>query len=190
MGEQRGFITSIYDSYSLPMRWSYAESYPISNSSGSIQRNTNSVVEVVGNLIGSLAFSNPPVVLRKSALERRSKKAHLIITDPPYYDQIPYSDTLDFFYLMIKEICSDLNSSFAEIFSEKLTPKWSEDSLDRELIDDANRHGKDKAKSKEPTRVECLKFSIASMKDYMMTGDLWLSSHTRILKHGKLSFRH
>jgi len=46
-----------------------------------------------------------------------------VITDPPYYDNIPYSYLSDFFYVWQKRI---LGSYFPNLFSTPLTPKTDE----------------------------------------------------------------
>jgi adenine-specific DNA methylase len=46
-----------------------------------------------------------------------------IFTDPPYYDNVPYSDLSDFFYVWFKRV---LGSKFSELFATPLTPKREE----------------------------------------------------------------
>jgi len=143
-----GAIQGLFDTYTLPIRWTYAESFPCSNSSGSLQLNTKRVTTVLSEILASCAFTIEPSIVRRSAMDTINSKYHLIITDPPYYDQIPYSDTLDFFYIMIRAINSDMNDEFSKIFAHELSPKWDEDSNDKELIDDAKRHDGNVEKSK------------------------------------------
>jgi len=47
----------------------------------------------------------PVNVKRASALADNNKASSLdvVITDPPYYDAIPYSDLMDFFYICCAE---------------------------------------------------------------------------------------
>lgn len=46
-----------------------------------------------------------------------------VFTDPPYYDNVPYSYLSDFFYVWLKRTVGDL---YPELFSTPLTPKKSE----------------------------------------------------------------
>ncbi len=55
-----------------------------------------------------------------------------IITDPPYYDNVPYSDLSDFFYVWLKRTVGDL---YPELFMTPLTPK------EEELVADTVRRG-------------------------------------------------
>ena len=78
----------------------------------------------------------------------------LIVTDPPYYDAIPYSDLMDFFYVWLAPSASRCRSRL-------LTPNVRRGARaevelrtksDGELIDDASRFGGDKALSKQDVR--------------------------------------
>src|SRR5690606_8644060 len=71
-----------------------------------------------------------------------------IITDPPYYDAIPYSDLMDFFYIWLRRSVGASNGPFNAAFDSPLGPKWDRDADDGELIDDASRFDGDKARSK------------------------------------------
>jgi adenine-specific DNA methylase len=46
-----------------------------------------------------------------------------VITDPPYYDNVPYADLSDFFYVWLKRMVGDL---YPEAFRWELTPKDEE----------------------------------------------------------------
>ena len=44
-----------------------------------------------------------------------------VITDPPYYDNVPYSYLSDFFYVWLKRAIGHL---YPELFATPLTPKF------------------------------------------------------------------
>src|SRR5262249_1025305 len=46
--------------------------------------------------------------------------AEAFITDPPYYDAVPYSDLLDFFYVWLKR---SLEGAHRDLLREQLGPK-------------------------------------------------------------------
>jgi putative DNA methylase len=54
----------------------------------------------------------------------------VICTDPPYYDNVPYADLSDVFYVWLRR---SLGSRYPDLFSTLLTPKA------RELVADPNR---------------------------------------------------
>ena len=67
----------------------------------------------------------------------------VIITDPPYYDAIPYSDCMDFFHVWLRRSTHGLSPEVDAAFSRfPLGPKWDHDTDDGELIDDASRFGR------------------------------------------------
>jgi putative DNA methylase len=55
-----------------------------------------------------------------------------VLTDPPYYDNVPYSDLSDFFYVWLKRTVGDL---YPELFATPLTPK------SEEMVADASKAG-------------------------------------------------
>jgi adenine-specific DNA methylase len=55
-----------------------------------------------------------------------------VLTDPPYYDNVPYSDLSDFFYVWLKRTIGDL---YPELFATPLTPK------SEEMVADASKAG-------------------------------------------------
>ena len=58
--------------------------------------------------------------------------ARLLSTDPPYYDNVPYSDLSDFFYVWLRRSLRDI---YPDLFSTMLVPKAEE------LVADSYRHG-------------------------------------------------
>ena len=46
-----------------------------------------------------------------------------VITDPPYYDSVPYADLSDFFYVWLKR---SIGSLYPDLFATPLSPKAEE----------------------------------------------------------------
>ena len=44
----------------------------------------------------------------------------LLVTDPPYYDNIQYAELSDFFYVWLRPLLRD---SYPELFAGMITPK-------------------------------------------------------------------
>jgi len=57
------------------------------------------------------------------SLNHLDDTVQLYITDPPYYDAIPYADLSDFFYVWLKRT---LINHYGELLSENLTSKEEE----------------------------------------------------------------
>jgi adenine-specific DNA methylase len=55
-----------------------------------------------------------------------------VLTDPPYYDSVPYGDLSDFFYVWLKRSIGDLHP---DLFATPLTPK------SQEMVADASKAG-------------------------------------------------
>ncbi len=49
--------------------------------------------------------------------------ASAVVTDPPYYDAVPYADLSDFFYVLLKRMLYEQHST---LFADELTPKQGE----------------------------------------------------------------
>ncbi|BAQ63145.1 adenine-specific DNA methylase containing a Zn-ribbon (plasmid) [Geminocystis sp. NIES-3708] len=74
------------------------------------------------------------------ALPLENKSLDGIVTDPPYFDSVPYADLSDYFYVWFKRSIGHL---YPEHFSSQLTPKK------KEAIMEPSRHGGDKKKASQ-----------------------------------------
>lgn len=102
----------------LPMTWDFAEANPFSDASGNFNFMLRGVVRVVERL-DAVA---PASVTQADAVSAVSQRA-LISTDPPYYDNIGYSDLSDFFYVWLRR---SLRPVHPELLSTMLVPKTAE----------------------------------------------------------------
>jgi len=106
----------------LPMIWDFAETNPFGDASG----NALNALEWVLEYIEREASSGPPATaLRGTATELPWPDAFFdaVVTDPPYYDNVPYADLSDFFYVWLKRTVGHL---YPEHFATELTPKRAE----------------------------------------------------------------
>lgn len=82
------------------------------------------------------ALESQPKLGGQGQIERASATTHplpsgsadALITDPPYYDAIPYSHLSDFFYVLFRRSLAD---TFGELFTDELSPKSAEIVVDR-----------------------------------------------------------
>jgi putative DNA methylase len=132
------FIKSGFSRQALPMVWDFVELAPFGGASGSPDGALDWIVGVIEAQAGS---GQPATVTRGSAtaLPWPDASFDAVITDPPYYDNVPYADISDFFYVWLKRTAGHL---YPEHFATETTPKKSE------AVADAARHGgsKDKAR--------------------------------------------
>lgn len=136
--------------YALPITWDFCEAAPINAVRGGWEMCMEACTESLETIFKATA-SNPPApgILNRSAVDLTlPDKYDIILTDPPYYDAIPYSDLMDYFYIWMRRTLRGMNPEFDETFKNSLSPKWTEEKEDGELIDDSSRHGGDREKSK------------------------------------------
>jgi putative DNA methylase len=89
----------------------------------------------------ALVADKAAIVFRGSAtaLPRPDASFDAVITDPPYYDNVPYADISDFFFVWLKRTIGHL---YPEHFATDGTPKKNE------AVADAVRHGGNKEKAR------------------------------------------
>ncbi len=116
-------IKQLYSRQVLPMLWDYAEVNPFSGSSGSWDNGWKYYVKVIEHC--SQSNATPAGVTQSSAtnLPHPDNFFDAVFTDPPYYDNVPYSYLSDFFYVWLKRTLGDVHP---ELFATPLTPKRNE----------------------------------------------------------------
>ena len=142
-------IRSTFARFALPMVWDFVESCPLADTTGGFIQAVEWVARVVEHLQEAAIGSPEPRALRQSAIEEGSGEFDAIITDPPYYDAIPYSDLMDFFYVWLRRTLHGLSEATDAAFAQPLGPKWNQEENDGELIDDASRFDGDRTLSKQ-----------------------------------------
>ena len=133
--------------FALPIVWDYAEVNPLSNTAGNFLGALDWVSRFVDHALLSAQRTEMADVRSKSAAGA-SGDYDAIITDPPYYDAIPYSDCMDFFHAWLRRSTHGLSPEIDAAFESPHGPKWDHDADDGELIDDASRFNGDKELSK------------------------------------------
>ena len=126
-------VEQVFAMQALPMRWDTAEGNPFSTSSG----NFMGQVEYLAKAVAALPCSDQAGHLRQINAQNVDFSGFVISTDPPYYDNVPYADLSDFFYVWLRK---GLVGVYPDLFSTMLVPKQEE------LVADYKRHGgKDEA---------------------------------------------
>ncbi|BBD57154.1 DUF1156 domain-containing protein [Planktothrix agardhii 1029] len=121
----------------LPMCWDFPEANPLEKGSGGWEKGQEYLISTLRKLgeISNLASAKRQPCQK---LDLPDFSLDAIITDPPYFDAIPYADLSDYFYVWFKRSIGYL---YPEHFSGQLTPKKNEATME------PSRHGGDKKKA-------------------------------------------
>ena len=138
-----------FSRFALPIVWDFAEVCPFTTASGGLKSAYEWVTRVVDHLQIATVDAPAPSVELKSAIGEQGGLYDAIITDPPYYDAIPYSDLMDFFHIWLRRVTHSVSNGLQEAFVPQLGPKWDAEANNGELIDDASRFDGDRTRSKQ-----------------------------------------
>lgn len=126
-----GFIRGTYSMQALQMSWDFAEAPPFGSTSG----NWMSAINWIVKALELLPANHRGLATQQNAASQSISKGKVISTDPPYYDNVPYADLSDYFYVWMRR---SLRSIYPNLFSTLTTPKVDE------LVAFAHRHNKNK----------------------------------------------
>jgi putative DNA methylase len=115
-------IINTFSRQALPIMWDFAEGTPFENKSGGWLPALEWTVLVVEHEAGGC---NRGQVAQASATAHvlPDDSANAFVTDPPYYDAIPYADLSAFFYVWMRRALPELCSS---LMQTPTTPKDEE----------------------------------------------------------------
>ncbi|MFZ5897983.1 MAG: DUF1156 domain-containing protein [Bacillota bacterium] len=142
------YITHTFQRFALPIKWDFSEINALSGATGDYAGGLDWIFRYILHVTRARLSPQAPHVAMISATLLKNDDIDFVITDPPYYDAIPYSDLMDFFYVWLRRTLHGLSPEIDEVFRESLSPKWDYAKNDGELIDDASRFGGDRQKSK------------------------------------------
>jgi len=135
----RETISNTFQRYALRINWDYAEVNPFAHTTGSYLGAVDWIARVGEHVCASVENVPQPQVICSSATNPLKEEYDLVLTDPPYYDAIPYSDLSDFFYVWLRRTIGDL---YPDVFASPLTTKT------QELVQHAGRMGGDNDSAK------------------------------------------
>jgi putative DNA methylase len=130
-------VGHLFARQAIAMVWDYAEANPLGNSAGSFDKTFLFVPKVLEILAHTQSTGK---TVQQSAMDLAIESQSLTLsTDPPYYDNVPYADLSDFFYVWLRRC---LRPIYPELLGTLLVPKAEE------LVADPFRHGgKDRARA-------------------------------------------
>lgn len=125
-------MVSTFGRQAIPMIWDYTEANPFSDSSGNVLLG----IEQASKMIAALGIGPVGTVLQADAASQSISFNKVVSTDPPYYDNVPYADLSDFFYVWLRQ---SQRQVYPDLFATLAVPKAEE------LVAFAYRHGNAKA---------------------------------------------
>jgi putative DNA methylase len=129
-------LRGTFGRHALPMVWDYVETNPLAGAGGDIYGTMHSLCEVLDKMTTNTILGKADQL---DAQTQTASTGKVVSTDPPYYDNIGYSDLSDFFYVWLRR---SLRAVFPDLFATLAVPKAEE------LVATPYRHGtKEKAEA-------------------------------------------
>jgi putative DNA methylase len=122
---------NLFARQAIPMIWDYPEINPLTDIGGTWIGSVRVVADAIDGIPADSAASSARVRQGDAATLRMPENG-VVLTDPPYYDNVGYADLSDFFYIWLRRSLRDV---FPELMATVLTPKADE------LVADPFRRG-------------------------------------------------
>ncbi len=116
-----GFVAGAFARQAIAMVWNFAEANPFSSSTQNWMGQVEWIAEVVERL--PVAANASEVYQADAATTPYAIDSPVVVTDPPYYDNIVYADLADFFYVWLRK---PLRGIYSQLFAGMSTPKSEE----------------------------------------------------------------
>ena len=126
-------VQQVFGMQALRMTWDFVEGNPFSDSTGNFNGQLQYFTKV---LEVSCSAQLKGISRHVGAQSQDISSGKVVSTDPPYYDNVPYADLSDFFYVWLR---GPLKAVFPELFATVAVPKAEE------LVAFAYRHEDKKA---------------------------------------------
>ena len=115
------YLAPVFTRQAIQMTWNFAEANPFSTSTQNWMAQVEWIAKVIENL--PISTNNGEAYQADATTTKHATDGPVIITDPPYYDNIQYADLSDFFYVWLRPL---LRGSYPEIFAGMMTPRDEE----------------------------------------------------------------
>jgi putative DNA methylase len=112
-------VRHLFTRQAIPMLWDYGENNVFGRAAGDYLVSLENMVRAIERLPSS-GYGR---VEQADAQSQTTSTDKLVSTDPPYYDNVPYADLSDFFYVWLRR---SLRAVFPELFATLGVPKAEE----------------------------------------------------------------
>ena len=120
-------VRNLFGRQAIPMLWDFAENNVFANAAGDYRVSLGNMVKALENL-PARGFG---LAQQRDAQSQEISAGKVVSTDPPYYDNVPYADLSDFFYIWLRRT---IRSIEPDLFATIAVPK------SEELVADSFRH--------------------------------------------------
>ena len=114
-------VRNVFTRQAIPMVWDYAEANPFANSTGSWYGQVEWAAKVVERSSAHMQMGR--VYQADASRTIHASGGPVIVTDPPYYDNISYAELSDFFYVWLRPMLRDI---YPDLFAGILVPTEEE----------------------------------------------------------------
>ena len=114
-------VEGVFSRQGIGMVWDFAEANIFSSSTQNWMGQIEWVAEVLDHLPANI--NGGEVHQADASTTIHAQNGPVIVTDPPYYDNIHYADSSDFFYVWLRSLLRD---TYPDLFAGILTPKNEE----------------------------------------------------------------
>jgi putative DNA methylase len=121
-------LVDTFGRQALPMVWDFAEANPFAGASGDFTSLLGWHVDALETTRNAVAHEGSVAAASATTHPYPDDSAHAFITDPPYYDAVPYAYLADFFYVWLRRVLRRIHH---ELMIQPLVPKGSEIVVDR-----------------------------------------------------------
>jgi putative DNA methylase len=112
-------VQQVFARQAMSMTWDFVEANPLSESTGNYMGQLGYLI----NALHTLPQVGSGQAIQKDATKQDISQSKVISTDPPYFDNVPYADLSDFFYVWLRR---SLRPVFPDLFTTMVVPKTEE----------------------------------------------------------------
>ena len=111
------FVAGVLTMQAIPMIWDFAESNSFCNATQNWMAQIEWIAKVMERLPAKLNIGEAHQADASTTIHANS--GPVIVTDPPYYDNISYAELSDFFYVWLRPLLRDI---YPDLFAGLLVP--------------------------------------------------------------------
>ena len=112
-------VMNLFGKQAIGMTWDFSEAAILNRTVGGF----SPAVEFISECIKKLPGAGWGEAIQQDAATSKMAESKVISTDPPYYDNVPYADLSDFFYVWLRK---SLKPIFPKLLSTVAVPKTEE----------------------------------------------------------------